>query len=270
MKIALSTHVCLEQPLSKPLLQQIKSAGFGNLELWGMRPHFNHQQAIEIGKILHEEGLNVVAVHAPFYTHVDRLRAGERLSLAAPDPLARQIALQETYQVTDALPALNCPLLIVHPGGLNDADSAERKNLLKMSLLSLLEYAKDLNLKIALENIPSPLGNPENVYNLVEEINNPNLGLCLDLGHGNLSGNLPGLIRKYADKLFHIHASDNSGCKDQHLVPGEGNINWPLINTRLSEIGYSNFLSWEIRYTEIWPDVLGKIYDKSGEIFPAF
>lgn len=58
-----------------------------------------------------------------------------------------------------------------------------------------------------------------------------NLGLCLDIGHVNV---IPpdkrrkelAFFRRHRRQIFHSHVHDNSGLRDEHLVPGQGQIDF--------------------------------------------
>ena len=55
----------------------------------------------------------------------------------------------------------------------------------------------------------------------------PRAGICVDLGHANVYGGVVEELKSATKHLLYIHASDNSGTADAHLVPGEGNVPWP-------------------------------------------
>ncbi len=271
MQIALSTHLFLEQPLDEDLLRLIKSNGFSCLEIWGMRPHFDYYRAgyvAALARRIKRLGMQVAAVHAPFYAHLEQARAGQWLSISGPNPAAREAAQAEILALLKALPILNCSLLVVHPGGLADRAERSLQENVKKSIQILLEDCAPQGIRIALENINSELGSPQGVSRLVEEIAAPNLGMCLDLGHANLVEDLPALVKKAAAKLIHIHASDNNGQEDSHQIPFEGSIDWQKVQDVLQGVDYQGCLAWELRSTGSPADVLSKIYANSGKIFP--
>ncbi len=102
-------------------------------------------------------------------------------------------------------------------------------------LLRALSYAGEKKVGVALENGPLDL--------LVEVVDRVGrafptevFGICLDTSHANMHS------REYADplgsyldalgeRIIHIHASDNHGLADDHLVPGTGSVSWrPLLD----------------------------------------
>jgi sugar phosphate isomerase/epimerase len=44
-----------------------------------------------------------------------------------------------------------------------------------------------------------------------------------------------------------VHASDNRGEKDEHLVPGKGEIPWDGVTTALREAGFGGPFTVELR-----------------------
>ncbi len=68
----------------------------------------------------------------------------------------------------------------------------------------------------------------------------PGLNICLDVGHLNMTFFKGGIkdridsIKIMKHKIKHVHLHDNNGIHDEHLIPGQGNLNWeeiiPLIN----------------------------------------
>jgi sugar phosphate isomerase/epimerase len=54
-------------------------------------------------------------------------------------------------------------------------------------------------------------------------------------------------IELLGEKLSTIHYHDNLGQKDDHLVIGEGNINWEIVCKKLLEIDYTGPIVSECR-----------------------
>ena len=48
----------------------------------------------------------------------------------------------------------------------------------------------------------------------------------MDLGHANLEGQIEPFFNQIADKIVHIHASNNDGSDDQHNGVEDGNIDY--------------------------------------------
>ncbi len=72
---------------------------------------------------------------------------------------------------------------------------------------------------------------------LYRETNLP-VGITMDLGHANLEGQVKPFFEKLADKIIHIHASNNNGNEDEHNGVDDGNIDYGWFAQTLKKIGY--------------------------------
>ena len=91
-------------------------------------------------------------------------------------------------------------------------------------------------------------GSPDELLQLIERINDPDVGICLDTGHANIAGlACPELVRMFGPHLRATHINDNRGkYGDEHLLPYFGSIDWPGVMTALKEVGYGGDFSFEI------------------------
>lgn len=114
----------------------------------------------------------------------------------------------------------------------------------------LLEYAKQVDVTICLENMPFrsfSMAKPEKVLQFIKEMNDPHFGMCLDTGHVATQESLDlaeqvRMVGKYM-KVMHVH--DNNGEKDQHQWPGKGILNWESFTDALKDIGFDGVFSLE-------------------------
>ena len=80
-----------------------------------------------------------------------------------------------------------------------------------------------------------------------------NFGICLDTGHANLYSNssmVEQFFEEFRDDLVHIHISDNLGITDQHIPPGEGNIDWSVVVPRLANLQLKGQIILELNTPE--------------------
>lgn len=111
---------------------------------------------------------------------------------------------------------------------------------------------------MAIENMggSNVFADPQLLCKLIDEINQPHVGACLDTGHANFSGyNAAECVRLLGHRLRATHINDNNAIgKDEHLAPYMGNINWVEVVKALREIGYQHDFSFEIQnYTGKFP-----------------
>lgn len=113
----------------------------------------------------------------------------------------------------------------------------------------LLPYAKDMGIRLNIENMPYAeleIAHIETLAKLVAEINDPSFGLCLDTGHCTSVGDdLPSAVHICGEKLYTTHVHDNNLRQDMHLMPFAGSINWSDFRTALTDIGFEGVVSLE-------------------------
>ena len=122
----------------------------------------------------------------------------------------------------------------------------------------LLPVAKDLGVKIALENmyrrdekrnifVPCVCGTPEQFNSYIDALDSEYIVGCLDLGHCSVVGiEAQDFIRAMgSDRIQAIHVSDNDYIHDIHTLPGFGKMNWDEILKALADIGYRGHFTFE-------------------------
>jgi sugar phosphate isomerase/epimerase len=113
------------------------------------------------------------------------------------------------------------------------------------SLNQIVRVAQAHGIRILYEPIGSRRDTPANLETVLAAC--PDLGCHLDIGHCNLNGLDPvTMIRRFADRLSHLHLHDNDGNSDLHLPPGTGVINWPAVHAALKAIHYPGTVTLEV------------------------
>jgi len=170
---------------------------------------------------LHGAGL-ATTIHSPFMD----------LNPGALDASIREATRQRFRQVFKAAELLRPRVIVVHPGfdELHYGDS--RLEWLSNSILFWREFvpcARELNTVIAVENIFEK--EPSTLRALLEEIDDPCFRHCFDVGHWNMFTTVQ-LEEWFADLgpyIAECHIHDNHGHADEHLPPGEGEIDFDLL-----------------------------------------
>jgi sugar phosphate isomerase/epimerase len=67
---------------------------------------------------------------------------------------------------------------------------------------------------------------PDLLVRLAKAVNNPCLGLCMDIGHQHVFSELdaPEWVRRMDKRLWHVHLHDNDRSGDKHWPIGRGTI----------------------------------------------
>ena len=110
---------------------------------------------------------------------------------------------------------------------------------------------------------------PETISNLVETISSPYFSWCWDIVHSHCFDVSLQSIRniKQIPKSLHIHDNHGAG-QDEHLFPGDGNIDWKEVLDTLKAIGYAGDLVMEAHHQSIQtPDeqrehILGNLLER--------
>ena len=132
-------------------------------------------------------------------------------------------------------------------------DEAEFIKINVEAIKPLLKVAEKNNVVILSENLLWGASiYPENISNLVETVSSPYFAWCWDIGHSNCFGISPKSLQnvKQVPKSLHIHDNHGAG-RDEHLFPGDGNIDWKEVLDTLDAIGYAGDLVMEAHHQSI-------------------
>jgi sugar phosphate isomerase/epimerase len=140
---------------------------------------------------------------------------------------------------------IDAKMWVFHPAQITGISQFYPDSLFKQSCESIRELyskAEEYGVNMALENLPAKyaflMSTPAEFQRFYKETNLP-IGITLDLGHANLEGQIQPFFNQLADKIVHIHASNNYGGDDQHNGISDGNINYTEIAQNLKRIGYN-------------------------------
>ncbi len=103
-------------------------------------------------------------------------------------------------------------------------------------------------------------------------MDSPWFGWCFDTGHAHCCGYGPDVLKKCAVAPLSLHIQDNNGGGDEHLIPGDGTIDWPQTLAVLREIGYLGDCVMEAHHQSLEaPDaerdaILTRLLEKSKEL----
>ena len=249
----MSTHLYHGQRLSRDHLLSIAQHGFEAVELFATRTHFDYHNPTAVADLqqwLADAGLELHGVHAPVTDSYVGGRWGPSLTLASAEAEARAAALVEAQQALFIARRIPIQVLVVHLGlprmqspspGDNNRDGARR------SVEELQRLASPLGVRVAVEVIPNELSRAGSLVHFVEEdLDAPEVGICLDFGHAHMDGDLLDAIETVSGHVITTHVHDNHGRTDDHLVPFDGTIDWPAAMTAVQKIGYDQTLLFEI------------------------
>jgi sugar phosphate isomerase/epimerase len=218
-QFGVSTHLYHRQRLCRAHLLEIAAYGFEQVEVVATQAHFDYHSPTAIADLqqwIAEAGLSLAAIHAPFG--------------AASDEVERVLFVARRIPV---------PVLVVHVEG---PRKAERRRLARFA-----ELAAPLGVRVAVEagdNAASKTG--PLTYFVEHDLEDVDIGICLDFGRAHLDGDLVDAIETSAEHLVAVHAHDNRGRSDDHLVPFDGTIDWPAAMTTVQKVGYEGPIVFEV------------------------
>ncbi len=267
MRFGISTHLYHEQALGREHLTELADFGFRHIELFATLGHFDYHSAAAIEALagwLRDAKLELHSVHAPIVERVAGGEWGAPLSTAAAADDARRRAVRESLAALEIARTIPYKYLVVHlgvPDDLKPAADANARLAAQRSITEIAEAAAPLGVQVAVEVIPNKLSDAQALVRLVEEdleLDARVVGICLDMGHAFLMGDLADAIEVVSGELMTTHVHDNRGTKDDHLVPFDGKIDWPTALMSLEKVGYEGLIMFELANTSTPRGVLEK------------
>jgi sugar phosphate isomerase/epimerase len=212
------------EPLELRFLPEIAALGagleLGSYGMIGIQSEQNWDRRLALHQAVRAEFPGTIAIHGPFigmeYGHIDHLIQA-----------AVNRRLDMTFEVALKLRASR---LILHSGytplvDLFQLQDSWFKTNVAFWRREIRRWA-DAGIEIALENDVDKT--PDMIVRVVDEVSDPFLGLCLDIGHLNVYSALNAVewVRRCAHRLLHIHLHDNDGSADSHWALGRGTIDF--------------------------------------------
>lgn len=248
MNVSLSTHIFLYHPLDDGILSLFPKHGFSLAEIWAMPPHFpdDDPAADLVAENMARHGIKAASVHAPLYPDVRTYKKDRWYSLSSTDEAHRIESVEATRKTAAWLGRNGGGTVVLHTGFPAGDWYPHRWNALLSSMNELVASVPG-NVRLAVENTPVDSGRTEVILDIVSRFPEDRVGVCIDLGHAHIVESVPGALRAAGGRLIHVHASDNNGDKDEHLVPGRGTIPWDRAVAALRESGFAGAFTVELR-----------------------
>jgi sugar phosphate isomerase/epimerase len=269
----ISTHLFHDQRLDREHLVEIAAHGFECVELFATRTHFDYHDGAAVRALaewLEDSRLVLNSVHAPIHASLINGVWGEPFSNAVLDQTQRQRSIDEAQAALAVALTIPYRHLVVHlgvPNSVKPAASDNVRDAARRSIETMMEMAQKVGVKVAVEVIPNALSTPEALVSLIEnDLEGADVGICMDVGHAFMTGDLGDAIETAAEYVITTHLHDNNGKSDDHLTPGQGKIDWPAALVSLQKIGYEGVWMFEVANTTTPQEVLAKT-EKARERF---
>jgi L-ribulose-5-phosphate 3-epimerase len=171
-------------------------------------------------------------------------------TLMDPDPARRAIRIDFLQRAIDLAQALGAEAVSLWsgcpPAAIEEGPGLHR---LAAGLKRVLDHAERAHIPLAFEPEPGMfIDTLERFLRIDERIRHPLFQLTVDLGHVYCTkeGDIPTLIRSWAARIRNIHIEDMVQGTHEHLMFGEGTMDFPPICRALGEIGYSGGVHVEL------------------------
>ncbi len=232
-KVGVSMLYCLGEPFNR-MVKRLGTIETKCIEILDDGTHDLTKNRVSALKQIAKSFDIEYTLHAPFAD----------INIASPSKTMLTASMKRLKQSMVYANEMDAKVWVFHPGAKTGIGQfypgADWKQNTK-SIQELYKLAEEYGVNMALENLPAKyyffMSKPEEFARFYRETNLP-IGIVMDIGHANLEGHIESFFSLLADKIVHIHASDNDGSDDQHLGIGYGKIDYDWFAQTLKKIGY--------------------------------
>lgn len=174
-----------------------------------------------VAAILHEHRC-AITLHGPF---ID-------LAAGSTDPAVKALTRSRFEQLLELVPIFRPMAVVCHAGYDWKRYSYFRDEWMENSLETwslLADSLRGQGSRLMLENVYE--GDARDMVDILQSLDNQNVGFCLDAGHliAFGQGNLKQWLEDLGPYIGQLHLHDNHGSDDEHLALGMGRIDFSLI-----------------------------------------
>lgn len=215
----------------KETIKAIKNAGFRNVFVQWYDRDWEVSQEEQV-KLCKELGLNIIFAHLGY----------QNINSIWEEGIEGDNLVERYKKNIKDCKENGITMVIMHLTSKNEAPEYGEIGLNR--LRKIVEYAKELNVKIAFENTKIK-GYLEYV---LKNIKDDNVGMCFDSGHYHVHFNDEFDFEPVKNRIFAVHLHDNDKSDDLHLIPFDGTIDWSKIVSILKESNYDGPITLELIY----------------------
>ncbi len=272
MKLAFSTNAFKKYSL-KESIRLIREVGYEGVEILCDVPHayppcLDEEDILSIQEIISKNNIEISNLNAfTLYAITDIYHP----SWIESDKQLRELRIQHTINCLRLAKKIGAKNISTEPGGpidvgndnkYNNNDFKNNTNNKRSSydLEALQEFfvngivrtskvAEEYGVKILVEPEPGLLlQNSEQFLKFIKNINSHYVGLNFDMGHFFCVREDPAaLIYNLAEHIGHFHLADIAHTRvHNHLIPGQGSVDFASIFKAISEINYQGFITVEL------------------------
>ena len=187
-------------------------------------------------------------------------------TLVSAEAAARDKRLEFLRYAIETAAALESDCVSLWSGVVRDnASEDEAFERLVRGLEQTLRAAEPLGVTLGFEPEPGMLIDTMTRFErLASYFDSPHFGLTLDVGHLHCLGEVPiaDQIARWRPHVVNVHIEDMRAGVHEHLMFGEGELDFPPILRAFQQVGYSGGLHVELsRHSHAAPTVARQAYD---------
>jgi sugar phosphate isomerase/epimerase len=238
--------ICMSgEPEQLRFLPEIAELGagieLGSYGLVGVQSEQHWESRFRLHQAVRDQFKGTLAIHGPFlgmeYAHRDHLI---------------RAAVQRRLDMTfDVVVKLKASRLVLHSGYTTDMDLFKLQDQWLTTNIAFWQQEiwrwADAGILIVLENDTEK--SPDLLVRLADEVDNPSLALCMDIGHQNMFSELDARewVQRMGQRLVHVHLHDNDRTGDSHWAIGRGTIDFEPFFAALIQLVPRATLSLEVQ-----------------------
>ncbi len=234
MRRGVSTHMFIRQRLGTAILDRVSRAGFRLVEIFCARQHMDYRsrnQTLDLAAWFSSNELKLHSMHMPMYRDEEWGKSGPqaKISIAEIEKGRRVDAVDEIKRALEIAESMPFDYAILHLGSSGEDFDQRKMDAAMSSIEHLRLFGRQRGVSLLLENTPNELSAPARLVHLMNQLRFPDLGFCFDSGHARMAGDPLETWEKMEPYVRSTHLHDNNGLKDDHLLPGEGSIDWTAL-----------------------------------------
>jgi sugar phosphate isomerase/epimerase len=256
MRLAFSTNAYLNYSFPEAV-RRIASLGYRGVEVMADVPHawpafLLDEQKQALREALKKNDLAISNVNA-FMMHAvnDPRQRYWHPSWIEPDPHYRRIRVEHTKRCLSLARELGAACITTEPGGPVEPGASWSKalRLFVEEIKPVADHAEKEGVLLLVEPEPGLLlETMDQFLEFRRHVDSPAVGLNFDIGHAFCVGDEPATtIPRVAEHIRHIHLEDIAATRvHQHLVPGDGAIDFAATLRAIQSIGYGGWVTIEL------------------------
>ena len=245
-------------------IERIAGLGFRGVEIMGDRPHlyppdFGEEDLARLKETVAEHGLELININS-----FTLFAVGDTYlpSWIEPEKDRREIRIRHTLESLRVADYLGCKTISVPPGGpLGSITRQEAISLFHQGLERVIPLAQELGVKVLVEPEPDLLiERTQEFKSFIKDVKSDWVGLNLDIGHFYCVGEDPkAAFEELFEWVGHVHLEDIAPSRaHDHLIAGQGAIQFPEIFATMKRLGYRGDISLELYPYVDMPEEAGR------------